>query len=465
MSEQVQRVINSPNEIIKPYLERQLIAAERERNRGYTPYRHRRVQPLHYDQINAMRGIRSLQIPTQMRDARNLYGKAANMAGKEGRFQHGIINAGYNPHAVGMFSRPGNSQMFSRPGNAQMFARPEDLKMFDKPGDVDQRHWYGGDFSSQDAQRYMNPYQQAVIDIAKREANRAHQKQGVERGLQAAKMGAFGGSRAAIMESEAQRNHNQNMSDVQLKGMHQAYENAQGMFDRDRSARSVQAGMLSDVDKFNAGLGMQYGMAGLEAGKFNRGMEMDHGRAGLMNQHFNIGKDMDYGRMGLQNSQFNIGKDMDYGRLGLQNSQFNEGQRMHSSDMRLRQQIAQEQARLGAAGHRLGAIQAMNPMAQGLAELGRNQFGMTLDKYNTMNNMGEQYRGVKQQALDAAHQEFQRQQNWGRDSLAWQGGIMNGMPLPGSSFSYNSGPTQQAPSMTSTLAGGALGMMGAWGRR
>jgi hypothetical protein len=544
MSEGTQRVINEPNAALKPYLERSLMAAERERNRPYTPYRAPRVEGLTRDQLAAMRGIRSIQMPGAFRDAQRLYGKSANLAGREAKFKNGKIDARYDPRAVKMFkrpgkskmfkhpgtskmfsrpgdakmfSRPGDSKMFSRPGDAKMFARPGDIGVFDRPDDLGHHTWYD-DFSSSNVQKYMNPFVEGVLNISKREAERDHQKQAAAQRLTAAKQGAFGGSRAAIVERDMRRDHDQRMDDLHLKGMAAAFDNAAGMFDRDRTSRAAQAGMLTDVDKYNAALAMQHGMAGMDADKFNVGTrmqhgqmglanqhfnigkdlqhgqmrlqnqqfnigkDMDYGKVGLMNQHFNIGKNMDYGRLGLQNQQFNIGTNMDYGktglqnqqfnigvgmdygRLGLQNAQFNEGQRMQSSDMRLRRQIAQEQARLGAAGHRLGAIQAMNPMAQGLAEIGRNQFGMQMDKYNALNQMGEQQRGINQSALDNAYQEYLRQQNWGRDSLAWQQGIMSGMPLPGSAFSYGTGPIQQAPSMASTLAGGLTGMMGAWSR-
>ena len=65
-------------------------------------------------------------------------------------------------------------------------------------------------------QAYMNPYQQAVTDVAKGAAVREY-GQGLQNlKSQAAQRGAFGGSRQAIMESELTRNLGQQLGNIQL---------------------------------------------------------------------------------------------------------------------------------------------------------------------------------------------------------------------------------------------------------
>ena len=75
-------------------------------------------------------------------------------------------------------------------------------------------------------QAYMSPYMQNVVDIQKREAQRQADIAGTQRGAQAVKAGAFGGSRQAIMEAEAQRNLAQQMGDIQARGSQAAFEQA-----------------------------------------------------------------------------------------------------------------------------------------------------------------------------------------------------------------------------------------------
>jgi hypothetical protein len=72
----------------------------------------------------------------------------------------------------------------------------------------------------------MNPYQQGVTDIAKREAIRQDDIARQGRSAAAVKSGAFGGSRQAIEEAEAARNLNTKLSDLQTQGGQQAYNQA-----------------------------------------------------------------------------------------------------------------------------------------------------------------------------------------------------------------------------------------------
>lgn len=96
-----------------------------------------------------------------------------------------------------------------------------------------------GDLSTYET--YMSPYQQAVTDIAKREATRASEIQGANIGQQAALAGGLGGYREAIMQAERERNLGQQLSDLQVQGSQQAFESAQRAFEADRGARESAA--------------------------------------------------------------------------------------------------------------------------------------------------------------------------------------------------------------------------------
>jgi hypothetical protein len=76
-------------------------------------------------------------------------------------------------------------------------------------------------------QQGMNPYQQAVTDIAKREASRQYAR-GPQAQLRtgAVESGGLRGARRFIEESEGQRNLQQQMSDIQTMGSQQAYNQA-----------------------------------------------------------------------------------------------------------------------------------------------------------------------------------------------------------------------------------------------
>ena len=93
------------------------------------------------------------------------------------------------------------------------------------------------------AASYMSPYMQNVVDIGKREAARQAAIERTQRGFQASRAGAFGGSRQAIMEAEAQRNLAQQMGDIQARGSQAAYEQAAQQFQSEQ-ARRLQAAQL-----------------------------------------------------------------------------------------------------------------------------------------------------------------------------------------------------------------------------
>lgn len=97
-----------------------------------------------------------------------------------------------------------------------------------------------GSVDASAAQRYFNPYTQSVVDIAKREAQTDFAKQQSQRRARAASAGAFGGSRATLLETEAERAQNQLLSDIQTKGLESAYGNARSLFgeEADRADRA-----------------------------------------------------------------------------------------------------------------------------------------------------------------------------------------------------------------------------------
>lgn len=85
-------------------------------------------------------------------------------------------------------------------------------------------------------QQYMSPYQQAVTDISLREAQRQADIARQSRGAAAARSGAFGGGRQAVEESEAARNLAQLKSDIQTRGLQEAFGAGQQQFNVEQQA-------------------------------------------------------------------------------------------------------------------------------------------------------------------------------------------------------------------------------------
>ena len=96
-------------------------------------------------------------------------------------------------------------------------------------------------------QSFMNPYQQAVTDIAKRQATEQFEQTTLPTlRKRAVDAGSFGGSRAAMLESQAQDNQARLLADLQSKGDLAAFQNAQKAFaDQKERERLAAEGLTS----------------------------------------------------------------------------------------------------------------------------------------------------------------------------------------------------------------------------
>jgi hypothetical protein len=124
----------------------------------------------------------------------------------------------------------------------------------------------GGTFTPGAAAYYGSPYESSVTDIAVREARRQGDIERSRGALGGIGRGTFGGARQALMQSEQDRNLAQNIGDIRAKGAESGYLNAQKMFEADQ-ARRIQAAQLGQqAEQFQAGLGKDIGLAGLQTG-------------------------------------------------------------------------------------------------------------------------------------------------------------------------------------------------------
>ena len=128
-----------------------------------------------------------------------------------------------------------------------------------------------GQFGAQ-AGQYMDPYMQNVVDIQQREAQRQADIAGTQRGAQAVKSGAFGGSRQAIENAEAARNLAMQKGDIQARGLQDAYSRAQQQFNTEQalgeSSRQYGAGLgMKGLDTALAGAAQLGGLGGTQFGQ------------------------------------------------------------------------------------------------------------------------------------------------------------------------------------------------------
>ena len=120
-------------------------------------------------------------------------------------------------------------------------------------------------FGQDQAQQYMSPYMQSVVDIQQAAAQRQADVARTGRNAQAVQSGAFGGSRQAITDAEANRALADQQGAIQAQGLQSAYSQAQQQFNADQAQR-MQAQMANiGQQQFGANLGMQGLQTGLQA--------------------------------------------------------------------------------------------------------------------------------------------------------------------------------------------------------
>lgn len=103
---------------------------------------------------------------------------------------------------------------------------------------------------------YMSPYTQEVIDVAKREALTDAQKAQLGANLGAARQGTYGGARQLLAQTERERALQQQLGDLQARGLQAAFESAQKGLESERAAQLQQAQTYGT-------LGQQFGQLGV----------------------------------------------------------------------------------------------------------------------------------------------------------------------------------------------------------
>ena len=101
-------------------------------------------------------------------------------------------------------------------------------------------------FSAESAQQYMNPYLQAALDPQIEEARRQAQIQRLADASRLTRAGSYGGSRQAIMESEANRNLLQNLAAITGEGYRTAYDKAMEQFNVEQG-RGMEAQEAANI--------------------------------------------------------------------------------------------------------------------------------------------------------------------------------------------------------------------------
>jgi hypothetical protein len=168
-------------------------------------------------------------------------------------------------------------------------------------------------YTGSNVSQYMSPYQQQVVDVQKQEAFRDAQKGLVAQNLASSKQGTYGGARNALMQTEADRNLQTQLGNIQAVGSQNAFQNAQQQFNT-----SQQQQQTANLANLQAALGTQQLSAGqsLESQKANQAaaLQSAQGLGQLGSVYGNLGQT--YGALGTAQQASDIDRIKTQGAFG-----------------------------------------------------------------------------------------------------------------------------------------------------
>jgi hypothetical protein len=215
-------------------------------------------------------------------------------------------------------------------------------------------------FGAEQAQQYMSPYMQEVLDVQKREAVRDAEKAQLGANLGAARQGTYGGARQLLAQTERERGLREQLGDIQSRGLETAFGQAQSQFERDRAAQmAAQRENLQSalgVQELGTTTGLQAALANLNTDQQSRvqnqaaqlqtqGMSADQAlRTALANQQATLGVQELGTQTGLQTSLANLSASQQQNVQNLAAQLQTQGM---NADQALRTALANQQAGLG----------------------------------------------------------------------------------------------------------------------
>ena len=311
-----------------------------------------------------------------------------------------------------------------------------------------------------DTARYMSPYQQQVIDIEKRQAMQDAAQVAQAIGAKAAGMGAFGGSRQAILEGQAASDLGTRLADIQTRGSQAAYDRAlqtaaqqqQLQYGEDVAALGRQSTLgqaLAGLAGAQTGIGQQQAGLGISGygGLAGAGRETAAQLAGLGGQYGNIGQQVG----ALAGQQAQLGGL--YGDIGQQLGS------LAGQQVGVGQAVGQLAGQYGAGAGAMGQQAAgLAGLSQAFGNLGQQALGQGYREQGYIAGVGEQERGLQQQRADLAYQQFVEQRDYPDVQLQKFSSLIQGFPFQFSQAPQQPSGFQQAVGTAATLGGLGRGL-------
>jgi hypothetical protein len=366
-----------------------------------------------------MGGLRSAQDAMRYGEQGQQSGLMGQGLGIQGGAQYGNMGAGYGAQGAGYGAQGaglagtalGYGQESSDIGRMGLRAEQYGRQVSGQAEDYARQAAGAGAQYAQMAtdprvtQALMNPYTQNVLDVQNRELERQAGIASSQRGAQAARSGAFGGSRQAIENAEANRNLAGMKTANTAQALNQAYQQAQ-------QAQQFGANLnLQGLQGAQQGLGtaLQGGQLGLSGiGTALQGQQGAMSGVGAANQAYQTG--IQGAQTGIQGAQT--------GLAGVDRQLAGTAQGMQGAQVGL-QGVSGAQAGYGLA----------NQAGSSLANIGAQQQANELALYGAQNAVGAQQQAQQQQILNQAQQDYANEQQYPLMQLGTMSNMLRGLPM------------------------------------
>lgn len=424
---------NIPKEFF-PYFDRLLAQSENEMGKPYQPYEGQRLTGTSADTAGSYDLIRD--IASRGTPGRDLATDvaAANVS------RTGQIMGGVGPYQFSEYGGFSAGQAQPYAGFSETQVQPySQFSAFgaDPYADFREANFTGYEFgpaetmTAQTTQEYMDPYLRGVVDIEKEKAREDFEIAKAGRSSTAVGAGAFGGSRAQIAESMAERDLANRMRDIEATGLKSAYGEATRRFEADRAARAdveakraaeaarVQTGRAGEVGRVQSAEAAELGrIQGLSASEFARVQESQAAELARV-QGISV----------QEASRIQAAEAAELART--QGISIDEAARIQAARA---SELARVQA--GQAAENRAAIQDQLTMmgfsaeqASLVADLEEQARTGDIQAAQLLETIGRAQEAKTQAGLDIDYEDYLRQQGYNKEQIGFMSSILQGLPL------------------------------------
>ena len=400
-------------------------------------------------QNQAFNQASNLSVPSGINQAANT---AGNISAQAQNMSYAPTTFGNQFNAPTAYQAGSFGNQFQAPTQS---AATDFTNQYKAPTAYDTTQFSTGQFGTQQAQQYMNPYLQSALNPQLEEARRQSQITQMQNDAKMTGAGAYGGGRQAILNAETQRSLGTNLANITGQGYNTAFTNAQQQFNADQ-ARQLQAQQAQEASKqFGYGQGMsaaqlqaQYGLSAQQAQEAAR--------------QFNQGQNMTAAQQAAQ-----------YGLAGQQageaSRQFAAGQGMTAAQQAAQYGLAGQQA--SEASKQFGAnygLQGLNTALQGAqtqGQLGTAQNQAQLGNLNALAGLGATQRGIESEGIAADKTAFEEARANPYKMVQYQQSLLSGLPLAAQSYNMAAIDPLTSAAGSATTLGTLLEKLGLGGTK